>query len=190
MCQSTANIVFRLCSSCVRSKTTYSFSMSTAALTGSNPWVLKQHTTSLLLHAHGRVVKISLQKSCWACPQVQAELQEQQQAHEQVVGQSSTMLAQFNDLQARSVSCFYSLHCIIHTHKHISYHPSGMIMPCYMLPYWALEVFCNALHLVQLLCPCARQMLICLYTCRKPTWTQAVHDIGAEVKHRSSLGRT
>ena len=34
--------------------------------------------------------------------QVQAEFEEQQQAHEQVVGQSTNMLAQFNDLQARS----------------------------------------------------------------------------------------
>lgn len=33
--------------------------------------------------------------------QVQAELAEQQQAHQQVVGQSTDVLAQFNDLQAR-----------------------------------------------------------------------------------------
>ena len=38
--------------------------------------------------------------------QVQAEFEEQQQAHEQVVGQSTNMLAQFNDLQARS-ACLY-----------------------------------------------------------------------------------
>ena len=34
--------------------------------------------------------------------QVQSEYEEQQRSHEQVVGQSSNMLAQFNDLQARS----------------------------------------------------------------------------------------
>lgn len=33
--------------------------------------------------------------------QVQSEYEEQQRAHEEVVGQSSDMLAQFNDLQAR-----------------------------------------------------------------------------------------
>lgn len=33
--------------------------------------------------------------------QVQSEYEEQQHAHEQVVSQSSNMLAQFNDLQAR-----------------------------------------------------------------------------------------
>lgn len=43
--------------------------------------------------------------------QVQSEYEEQQRAHEQVVGQSSNMLVQFNDLQARSVHNRRVLYC-------------------------------------------------------------------------------
>ena len=45
--------------------------------------------------------------------QVQAEFEEQQQAHEQVIRQSSNMLAQFNHLQTRnSVPAFVN---VLHT---------------------------------------------------------------------------
>lgn len=46
--------------------------------------------------------------------QVQTELEEQQQAHEQVVGQSTNMLTQFNDLQARSAPLACLVY-IVHT---------------------------------------------------------------------------